>query len=73
MLLTIVFFIQSFISLGYYIMPKENTEETNEEKASAANGAGGSTDGNAAAGIPVCEAATGLSDERRRQIEQRLS
>ena len=73
MLLTIVFFIQSFISLGYYIMPKENTEETNEEKASAANGAGGSTDDNAVAGIPVCEAATGLSDERRRQIEQRLS
>ena len=73
MLLSIVIFTQSFISLGYYVMPKEKTEENNEEEEHEKNKEDGCTDVNAATIMPVCETATRLSDVRKQQIEQGLS
>lgn len=68
MLLTIVFFIHTFISLGYYITAKEDMEEQQEDALD--DGTDTPSGHPADEGSPA--ASDSLTEERREEIEQAL-
>lgn len=69
-LLIIIFFVQSFISLGFYLSPKEEIIETEEEEEALPPAT--TTDGNAADGQSPAPSAL-LSSERTEEIRKALA